>query len=174
MEHINLSHYLYPGNLFVTKESGLVTTLLGSCVSVCLFDPVSKVAGINHYLLPVNEKNDLKIAKYGDTALAALLDKMLNIGAFRDTLQAKVFGGAELWVTSSYSFYTGAKNLDVAFDFLKKQNIKVVSSKTGGNKGCKIIFDTGTGIVKHKYIGFRREANRPLPAPLEEPTVGYI
>ncbi len=85
--------YLYPGQLVVTKDAMEITTILGSCVSVCFFDPIRRIAGMNHFLLPVYDNYTSDIEKYGDTSLDFMLDKMLHMGSNQRDIVAKVFGG---------------------------------------------------------------------------------
>ena len=73
--------FLYPGQLVVTKDAMEISTFLGSCVSVCLFDSARRIAGMNHFLLPVNDNNKSDIERYGDTSMEYMLDKMLSMGS---------------------------------------------------------------------------------------------
>src|SRR6476469_9811222 len=86
--------YLHPGQIFSSSESALVTTILGSCVAVCLRDPVTGVTGINHFLLPKNPMRGTDDARYGDTAMERLVAAMWQLGAGAERVVAKVFGGA--------------------------------------------------------------------------------
>jgi GGDEF domain-containing protein/chemotaxis receptor (MCP) glutamine deamidase CheD len=93
-----LSHYLYPGGIFAADpRPHRVTTVLGSCVSVCLWDRVRGVGGINHFLLPLWNGDGLPTPRYGNIAIAALIDRMLALGCSRENLRAKLFGGAAMW-----------------------------------------------------------------------------
>ena len=88
----NNSHFLLPGNLFVHEEEYTVLTVLGSCISVCLWDPRRKIGGINHYMLPFWNGEGLASPRFGNIAIIKLIEKMLAHGADRHNLQAKVFG----------------------------------------------------------------------------------
>jgi chemotaxis protein CheD len=144
--------YLYPGRSVVTKEALEISTILGSCVSVCLFDSLRRIAGMNHFLLPVNDKFESDIEKYGDTSMEFILDKMLGMGSNQRDLVAKVFGGGELLTYKNSSFNIGKKNIEVALDFICAHDIRVISKEVGGIRGRKIIFNTLTGIVRHQYV----------------------
>ncbi len=146
------THFLYPANLYVNHEPALVTTILGSCVSVCLFDPIYKVGGINHYMLPFWNGKGLASPKYGNISIEKLIEKLLHLGARKHNLQAKIFGGAVV-LNGDFSYYNiGERNIEIAFSMLKEMNIKVLGSSTGGKKGRKILYDTSTGMVKQRYI----------------------
>ncbi len=142
-------HYLYPSNLFVSDKPYLVTTVLGSCIAICLIDKENKVGGINHFMLPFWNGEGLASAKYGNIANEKLLSEVLRKGAKRENLEAKVFGGAN---QANFTMQIGARNTDIAKKFLFNENIPIVAESTLGNIGRKIIFDTSTGIVRLKYI----------------------
>ncbi len=147
-----LQHFLYPSSLFVSKEPHLVKTILGSCVAVCLWDSKLKIGGINHYMLPNWNGNDLASPKYGNIAIDKLIDKMLFLGSRIGDLQAKVFGGGELMQTGNSRTMIGERNIRVARLMLEERKIQVVASCTGGKRGRKIIFFTDTGEVRHKLL----------------------
>jgi chemotaxis protein CheD len=144
--------YLYPGQSVVTKEVMEISTILGSCVSVCLFDSIRGIAGMNHFLMPVNDKFGSDIEKYGDTSMEFILDKMLRMGSNQRDIVAKVFGGGELLTYKNSSFNIGKKNIEAALNFICDREIRVVSKAVGGKRGRKIIFNTLTGIVRQTYI----------------------
>jgi chemotaxis protein CheD len=144
--------FLYPGQLVVTREAMEISTILGSCVSVCFFDPIRKIAGMNHFLLPVNEKYNSDIEKYGDTSLMFMLDKILRMGSKKSDLVAKVFGGGEILTYENINFNIGKKNITLALDFIKDQEIDLAEKVVGGILGARIIFNTVTGNVTHKYL----------------------
>ncbi len=141
------THYLYPGALFCQAEPHLVTTVLGSCISVCLWDPVAGIGGINHYLLPLWNGEGLPTPKYGNIAIEKLIEKMLQLGSARGRLKAKVFGGATMWQVNQGLITVGERNIALAQDVLGAEKIPVVGSDLGGNLGRKIIYNTGTGEV---------------------------
>ena len=145
------NHYLYPSTLFAAKVPTEVVTVLGSCVSVCLFDPVSKIGGINHYMLPVWEGEGLASPKYGDIAIEKLIQKMLSLGANRIGLQAKVFGGADSRKETNV-FKIGQRNCQLAASVLAELKIPIISSHLGGELPRKLIFRTGTGEVLMKVL----------------------
>ena len=146
------SHYLFPSALHVSKTPCIVNTVLGSCVSICLWDHVLKIGGINHYMLPIWKGNGEASEKYGDIAFEKLLKKMLETGSKKNNLVAKVFGGSEVIDTTSNHFNVGEQNIKIALETLRNENIKIISKNVGGKLGRKIQFNTSTGEVLHKFI----------------------
>jgi chemotaxis protein CheD len=146
------TYFLYPSTLFVSNRPHLVTTILGSCVAVCLWDSLTQMGGVNHYMLPFWNGQGLASPKYGNIAIEKLIEKVESIGCQHRNLKAKVFGGAEIFNTSMNSFKIGQRNVVLARQMLDEAKIPVVSSSTGGNLGRKIIFNTQTGEVIHKFI----------------------
>jgi chemotaxis protein CheD len=149
---VNQTHFLYPSTLFFSKEPYLVNTILGSCVAVCLYDPVLHLGGINHYMLPLWNGQGLASPKYGNIAIERLLDKLISAGACRTRLIAKVFGGGEVIDTGIKQFNIGQRNIQIAFDILKEQKIKISGQSVGGRLGRKIQFNTFSGTVLQKMI----------------------
>ncbi|SMO57949.1 chemotaxis protein CheD [Saccharicrinis carchari] len=147
-----LQHFLYPSSLFVSKEPHLVKTILGSCVAVCLWDSKLKIGGINHFMLPTWNGNDLASPKYGNIAIDKLIDRLLFLGSKSENLQAKIFGGGEIMHTGNAKTMIGERNIRIAHLMLDERKIPVVASSTGGSRGRKIIFFTDTGEVRHKLL----------------------
>ena len=146
------TYYLYPANIFASREMYQITTLLGSCVAVCLYDTRQRFGGMNHFMLPLWNGTGLASPKFGNIAIQQLVTKMENLGSDRKDLIAKVFGGAAVLEVSSEFFNVGSRNADVALAELAAQGIKVVASSIKGDKARKIIFNTFTGEVRQKYI----------------------
>lgn len=145
-------HFLYPANLYAPREPYLINTILGSCVAVCLFDPIFHIGGMNHYMLPLWNGQGLPSPKYGNIAIERLINKLEANGAKREHLKAKVFGGGEVLQTSSGGFKIGPRNIEIAWQLLEKFKISVVASHTGGNLGRKIQLNSQTGEVKLRMI----------------------
>lgn len=145
-------HFLYPAELFVSKTPHQVNTILGSCVAVCLFDPILQIGGINHYMLPYWNGQGLASPKYGNIAIDRLTDKMISLGCNKNNLKAKIFGGGEVIETNIVQFHIGQRNIEVARTMLEDLKIPIVSSSVGGKLGRKIEFYTHTGDVRQKYV----------------------
>ena len=156
------THYLFPGTIFVHKDQHLVTTVLGSCVSVCIWHPKAQVGGINHYLLPLWNGEGLPTPKYGNIAIARLIEKVRRI-AGEGELIAKVFGGASMWSRTEGALAVGERNVELAFKQLEEEKIKVISQDVWGEMGRKVIFDTKTGSVL-----LRRNPNVAMRAKMNE------
>jgi len=146
------AYYLYPANLFVDSRPYLITTVLGSCVAVCLYDTHRHIGGMNHFMLPLWNGEGLASPKYGNVAMKHLVNKMQEQGSHQRNLVAKVFGGAAVLDLENNLFSIGLRNIQVAEQELIRLDIKILASSTGGTYGRKIIFDTYSGEVRQKYI----------------------
>ncbi|MFW6351544.1 MAG: chemotaxis protein CheD [Bacteroidota bacterium] len=146
------THFLYPSTLFASKTPYLVNTILGSCVAVCMYDPVLNIGGINHYMLPLWNGEGLASPKYGNIAIEKLLEKMIANGSKKSNIIAKVFGGGEVIDTNISQFHIGERNILIAQQVLKELNIRISGQSLGGKNGRKIQFNTGTGAVLQKII----------------------
>jgi len=152
-----------PSELFVSKEPHTIITILGSCVAICIWDKQLMFGGANHYMLPLWNGNGLATPKYGNIAIGMLLEKMLRSGSDKKNLVTKIFGGAKMLQDHSNIFNIGERNVQVANDICKKEEISIISASTGGVKGRKIYFNTQTGEVYQKYLTGTEEAgNRTL------------
>ncbi len=140
-------HYLYPGTLFVHRQAHLVTTVLGSCISVCIWNQTSQLGGINHYLLPLWNGEGLPTPKYGNIAIAKLVEKVRALSNPGDRLIAKVFGGASMWEKTEGLLAIGQRNIEFAIEALESHKIPIVGSDMGGYHGRKVIFNSGDGTV---------------------------
>lgn len=140
-------HFLYPGALFAKRGECVVSTILGSCISVCLWDPVLKIGGINHYMLPLWNGEGLPSPKYGNIAISKLIENMLQLGSKKGHLKAKVFGGAEVLQRSGGILNISVRNIELAWEILNTEGIPVISKEVGGNQGRKLLFNTETGSV---------------------------
>jgi chemotaxis protein CheD len=146
------THYLYPSALFAHLEPHMVDTILGSCVSICLYDKVKHIGGINHYMLPFWNGNGLASPKYGNIAIEKLVEKMQQMGSKIENIQAKVFGGGEVVETQTNLFRIGERNIEIAEKVLKDLKINIVAKSVGGKLGRKIRYNTSTGEVMMKFI----------------------
>ena len=148
------SHFLHAGQIYVSTEGEAVIFILGSCVAVCIWDSISRIGGATHYLLPSWDGRGTSSARYGNVAIAALLQKLVDAGARREQLRAKVFGGGYLFDILREGHrnhdHLGRRNVEIAQDLLTKERIPIVSSDVGGDRGKRITFQThnGEAIVK--------------------------
>lgn len=127
----------------------VLSTVLGSCVAVCLFDPQTKVGGMNHFLLANSAKGKSDDLKYGVNAMELLINRLLQAGAIRKNLQAKVFGGARM---TAHSNAIGSVNAAFAKDFLEKEGIVQLASSLGGEQARRVQFVPTTGAARQLQI----------------------
>jgi chemotaxis protein CheD len=144
--------YIYSSGLFVSKNPVILNTILGSCISVCLWDSSRKTGGMNHYMLPLWNGNGLASPKYGNIAIEQLIRKMIMQGCAKESMVAKVFGGARMLQDQSQIFDIGKRNIALAQELLGEQKIRIVAQSTGGERGRKIFFNTHTGEVLQRYL----------------------
>ncbi|MBF0625909.1 MAG: chemotaxis protein CheD [Magnetococcales bacterium] len=142
--------FLLPGQLFARPGKYKISTVLGSCISVCLYDPVLKVGGMNHYKLPLWNGDGLPSPKFGNIAINKLVEAMLAMGCPKGNLKAKVFGGGAVIKSSSGLLNVGERNINAARDLLREQRIPIVAADVGGVQSRKIIFNTFDGAILMK------------------------
>ena len=145
------THFLYPAALFASKDAVTVSTILGSCVAVCLFDKSKNIGGLNQFMLPLWNGQGLESPKYGNVAIRKLLQKLESLGCRKEDHIAKIFGGGEVIETGTH-FQIGARNIQTAEEELKALGIPIVARSTGGKNGRKLEFDTETGAVRQRLI----------------------
>lgn len=147
-----LKMFIYPGKLFASPAPYYLNTILGSCVAVCLYDDVKKIGGMNHYMLPLWNGDGLASPKYGNVAIELLINKMLKLGCKKRNIKAKIFGGASVIKTKHDLYNIGERNIQLAEDILEKENIKIIARSVGGDHGRKILMDTASFQIRHKFI----------------------
>jgi chemotaxis protein CheD len=143
--------FLLPGGMHCAAEPTLVTTVLGSCVAVCLLDRRRGLGGINHFLLPYGGAAQSSL-RYGDVAIDRLVEELVGLGAKPSALEAKIFGGAAVLLTNTPDLNVGSKNIDVAIERLQAHGIPIVARRTGGNSGVAIRLFTKSGRVLVRQI----------------------
>lgn len=145
-------------DLNAIKSPGTLVTLgLGSCIGIGLYDKRNKIAGLAHIMLPNSNdiKNNSNKAKFADTAIELLLNKMLNLGASRNYITAKIAGGSQMFNFNSNSgiLRIGERNTNATVDLLNELNIPIIISDTGGNFGRTIELNAENGDLLVKTIG---------------------
>jgi chemotaxis protein CheD len=138
--------FLEAGQVFLSSEPASVSTVLGSCVSVCLWDPTNRTGGVNHFVLPEATRGE-RTLRHGDAAIDRLVSGMLDLGCRRAALVAKVFGGANVLPVASNGETVGSRNIRFAFDHLRRLGIGVSAHRVGGQRGSYLRFATHTGIA---------------------------
>jgi len=140
-----------------TRPDGLTTLGLGSCVGVAVYDNSTQIIGLAHVMLPSSQqsRNNSNIAKFADTAITKLIDDMVNIGARKRNLVAKLAGGAQMFALSQTSdlMRIGQRNVAACKEKLSELGIPIVAEDTGGNFGRTIELYSENGKLLVKTIG---------------------
>ncbi len=145
------NYFCYPAEVFVSDKPREIQTILGSCVSLCLYDKRLRIGGLNHYLLPVWEGQGLASPKYGNVAIERLIEKMLKASDKAD-ITAKIFGGANLMNLQANVYRIGERNISIAEQILVSYKIPISGRSVGGSYGRKILFNSSTGEVLVKHL----------------------
>lgn len=146
-------------DLKICKFPDKLTTLgLGSCVGIALYDPVTKVSGLAHIMLPDSTqiRNNSNIAKFADTGIVELIRQMTNAGAVKSRLTAKIAGGAQMFAVKtgdSDIMRVGERNVEAVKKVLAKENIKIIAQDTGANYGRTVELDSSNGEYLIKSVG---------------------
>ncbi len=167
LEHINrywdkrqqsFSAKILPGEYYVSKHNEIINTVLGSCVSACIYDKYAGVGGMNHFMLPLGNvtehsgKEHLTSAtRYGNFAMEILINEIIKAGGQKKNMQVKLFGGAKV-LTSLLTTDIGQKNIVFVRDYLEIENLRVVSEDVGDIYPRKIMFFPDSGRVKVKKL----------------------
>ncbi len=152
------------GESYASKEPIIINTLLGSCVAVCLYDPLNRIGGMNHILFP--GQPDIKrfdtSAKYGIHAMDILITQIIKQGGQRNNLVAKAFGGAHILPEIRKENGVGRKIVNFVKAFLKTEKLQLINSDLGGMDIRKIFFHTDTGDVFLRRIKQRKDKARSI------------
>ena len=141
------------------EEDTVIATILGSCISICLWDPVRRAGGMNHLLLPEmrNAANGLDTA--GAVAMERLINQLVKLGAERGRLRAKLFGGSSMLAGITD---IGARNAEFGRNYLANEGIPCDSESVGGNQARKLKFWPATGAVRQKLVDEAPALREPL------------
>ena len=141
------------------EGDSLITYALGSCVGICLYDPVTKMAGLSHIMLPtVTEFSDPRMTtqrgKYADTAIELLMQSMISSGALRLRMRAKIAGGAQMFapVNNSNLAGIGERNIVAVKKELARLKIPIVAEDTGKNYGRTLSISADDGLMRIKSV----------------------
>jgi chemotaxis protein CheD len=138
---VRASHYLHPGEWIASPVPRAVTTILASCVAVCLWDPEQRTGGLNHFLLPHGTRNAPQPARYGNLAIPRLVAELEALGCWRKRLRAKIFGGS-CRAEASGGGDLGARNVALAEEELGELEIPVIARDVGGTRARKLVVHT--------------------------------
>jgi chemotaxis protein CheD len=137
-----------PGEYFVSGDDLVIMTVLGSCIAACIWDNKLRVGGMNHFMLPDGDGADGS-GRYGSYAMELLINEMIKLGARRETMQAKVFGGGAV-MSGFTTMNVGERNTKFVLDYLATERIPVVSQDVLDIHPRKVCFFpvTGKALVK--------------------------
>jgi len=139
-------YYLSPGYIYVSRVPTVVSTVLGSAVSVCIFNKKKKIGAINHFLYPEIKEKNKATPLYGNVSTLALVRFMLEAGSKVGHLVAQILGGAYNSEISKIRDI-GKENVQIARRVLMRMGVKIISEDVGGVLGRKIVFDTATNEI---------------------------
>ena len=136
---------ILPGEYYATRERRIISTVLGSCIAVALYDPVNKVGGMNHFMLPRMIDKDLfyisESGRYGMNAMELLINEMIKLGARKKNIRSKVFGGGNvLQSIQGCASKIAENNIKFAFEYLEAEKIPIASYNVGGTQTRRVYF----------------------------------
>ncbi|MEA3178247.1 MAG: chemotaxis protein CheD [Gammaproteobacteria bacterium] len=149
---------ILPGEYYVTRGEEAISTVLGSCISACIRDPARNVGGMNHFMLPedasTGPNNWLDPAiglatRYGSYAMESLINDLLKLGATRERLEIKVFGGGR--VLSGVTD-VGARNIAFVRSYLELEGYRIIAEDLGGTQPRKVVYFPASGRVKMRRL----------------------
>ncbi|MEE4362612.1 MAG: chemotaxis protein CheD [Desulfotignum sp.] len=150
-------YFLKPGYIYLPEKPTVISTVLGSSVSVSLYDKKRKTGGMNHFLFPVAESREKNTAIYGNIAVITLVRMMVQNGSDPNNLEAQIFGGANNSNVCTHD--VGKQNYHIAKDILLHKKIRIVSEDVGGELGRKIVFNTLTCEILTLKVERLRESD---------------
>jgi chemotaxis protein CheD len=166
---------ILPGEFHVSREDEVISTVLGSCVSTCMRDPAVMVGGMNHFMLPADLRGDgIEVLRYGTFAVERLVLELVGIGARRDRLEVKMFGGGRVIAGMSD---IGRSNIDFVRHYTSAQGLLIAAEDVGGNWGRRLRYYPRSGralvwrlsteevqqIAKRELVHRRILSTRPPP-----------
>ncbi len=157
--HQLITAKILPGECYVSAAGEIVSTVLGSCISACIRDPVAKVGGMNHFMLPLQqgERGIVRLAAvtpalcYGNWAMEFLINEILKAGGKRERLEVKVFGGGRV-LAGMTNLDVGQQNISFVVDYLKNEKLAIIAQDVGDIFPRKVLYFTDTGKVKMKKL----------------------
>jgi chemotaxis protein CheD len=149
---------LLPGEYYVTRHDEAVTTVLGSCVTACIRDPLAQVGGMNHFMLPEDTSHrdepsldpmQRQETRYGSYAMETLINDLLKLGAARERLEIKLFGGARILASMTD---IGARNIAFIRQYLRIEGLGAMAQDLGGDRPRKVVYFPTTGRARMKTL----------------------
>ena len=177
---------ILPGEFYITRSDEAITTVLGSCISACIRDPLAGVGGMNHFMLPEDTTqgkstwldSDAGLAtRYGSFAMESLINGLLKLGARRERLEVKLFGGGHIL---DVGIDVGERNIEFARRFVKTEGYVVAAEDVGLNVPRRVVYLPTSGKVRVKHqrtLECREIAQREqqyLRKTVDKPAAGEI
>ncbi len=154
--------YIAQGEFSVSdREDAVIAAILGSCVSVCIWDPGQKIGGMNHILLPESLSGQDGDFRFGAVEMERLINAVVKRGGNRNRFVARVFGGASMLAGLSD---IGARNISFAFDFLDREGIRTERGSVGGSQARRVRFWPHSGLAQQKLVAID-VAEKPVAKP---------
>ena len=158
-KHHVITAKILPGECYVSCGGEMVSTVLGSCISACIRDPVVNVGGMNHFMLPLQQGEPAIMRSalltpalcYGNWAMEFLINAILKAGGKKERLEIKVFGGGRV-LAGMTNIDVGQQNIDFVVHYLTNENLKVIAKDVGDVFPRKVLYFTDTGRVKMKKL----------------------
>ncbi|WP_417239737.1 chemotaxis protein CheD [Celeribacter halophilus] len=146
----DLRTYIAQGEYAIADaEDAVITTVLGSCVATCLWDPVAGIGGMNHFLLPDGPPSRSDVSSFGANAMELLINALIRSGALRGRLRAKVFGGAEMYKGLTN---VGNQNGRFVLSYLEREGIPCDGQSLGGVQARRVEFFPTQGKARQKLV----------------------
>jgi chemotaxis receptor (MCP) glutamine deamidase CheD len=147
-------HTIYVGDVCASKEPAEIRTLLGSCVAVCLWDPKTRIGGMNHFLLPDSTESAMAFepTRFGVHAMDVLIGELMMLGADRRRFVAKAFGAGHVLGVKETPDSVPARNMAFVRRFCEDEGFPMVASDLGGKDPRIVVFSTETGKAKVKHL----------------------
>lgn len=146
---------IFPGEYYVTKKPDeVLVTVLGSCVAACIRDPIAKIGGMNHFMLPSHKTgnwgDDSRSTRFGNFAMEKLINELIKAGCDRNRMEIKVFGGGNVTDTSNA---VGSDNAAFVMRYLADEGLRCAAQDLGGSLPRRIHYYPSTGRVVRKLLG---------------------
>lgn len=146
---------IMPGEYYVTRRDMLLVTTLGSCVAACIRDKTNGIGGMNHFMLPENPTEGggwgASSTRYGTYAMEMLINRLIQLGAKREQMEAKLFGGGAV-IKNMTAINVGERNAQFGVEYLKKEGVSVVAKDLLGIYPRKVYFFPESGKVLVKKL----------------------
>lgn len=155
--HNCYSAKILPGEYYVTTQGEMISTVLGSCVSACILDPIMGVAGMNHFMLPATrnaiepKKGNSDATRYGNHAMEQMINSILKAGGRRENLEVKLFGGGKV-LADMNKIDIGQKNIVFIRSYIAIEGLRVLTADLGDVYPRKVLYFTDNGKVKMKKL----------------------